>query len=335
MGEMLDLIACLVQGFACLGAQPWDVLDLAVNEQLDQPPDVRQQNDHEKLGLLGKHRPRSKIFGFNALVSREEPLGALLLARIVLESALGIGPLFDVRVESTPRFRRNTGLPRARRVSRRGLSKLDKAVLLVPILHPTYAKALITIGSHGTIRMANLVSELKAYENAVRGVVRRLLEAGMILEKPHRGRFVIERSFELDHRHACFPELRDLLRAACKAVGLPFLEPPRVSLSRMKRATWPPDHRGRAALALALSHNGSSDVGMLAKACCAKRRQIVDRARILEEAGYIRTYPVGRSLWIRIDDDALVLKESKALLRGLWRNGLRPSRLRIMSSATD
>jgi DNA-binding MarR family transcriptional regulator len=232
-------------------------------------------------------------------------------------------------------IRRNTGVPRARPVSRRGLSKLDKAVLLVPILHPTYAKVLIVIASRGQVRMADLVAEVNLYGNAVRGVVKRLIAAGLVREHPHRGRFIAERSFSLDQRHACSRELHKLLCAACSSVGLTYSNLRRRTEPARSKATWPPDHRGRAAFALALFQNGASDVGMLAKACHAKRRQIADRARIMEEAGYVQTYPIGRSLWIRVDDDAVASKELTTLLRALLRNGLRSNRLRIMGSAED
>jgi hypothetical protein len=159
------------------------------------------------------------------------------------------------------------------------------------------------------------------------------LRAGFIEERPHQGRFVIERSFSLDPSHACYRELRALLRAACDAVGLLFNSAPRQAHSGRKMG-WPPDHRGRASLALALSRNEPSDVGMLAKACGANRRQILDRIRLLEVSRCVSSFMLGRSVWVKFNDQAPIAGELRALLDAMWQSGLRYGAMRVMGDAS-
>jgi len=248
--------------------------------------------------------------------------------RSVLEAMLDKLPRYKALARNL-RARTEIGIPDKSRYFRRG-APLTRASALLAILHPTHARALVAIASAGTIRMADLTKALRVEFPTARNVASSLVDAGLISEHPHRGRFIMESSFLLNPTHCCARELAVLLRAVCQSAGLQFRSTIPARTFYPRKGSWPPDHRGRARLALALHSGGPADVGTLARITRARRKQVVERIGLLRNARMIETTIVGRSVIAKIVGPPHVKDEMAALLEAMHRRGFEKNVLRLM-----
>ncbi len=265
-----------------------------------------------------------------ASLNSDHPLAAEI--RHLLESMLRVRPEYRAKAAL---LRRSNPEIKPRSAFRGHRSKMTQAALRLSIFHPSQARALVIIASRGRIRRADLRREIGGTDGVVASTVRTLLAAGLIVEKPHQGRNIVERSFELDMEHPCANELKALIATICRTVRLHF-KPRKNRVARRRRGIkWPPDHRRRAALALSLAIEGPADVSMLARSCNMLRREVRPRLAVLESAKAIRTERRGRKLWATLETQSPVGVKLLALLKAMRKAGLQPDGIRTMGASVS
>lgn len=259
--------------------------------------------------LDGRHPAAAEIFGLLRAVARLRPESRALAAAA------------SRRRRVTPRTPK-AGFPR---------TGLPRAAALLPLFHPAQARVLAALASCGPLTGVALAHRIGVAPGAARGVANTLVAAGMARAVPTRSSTVVH--YALDPSHPLAPELWALLAAACRAARLRVAPAPTPSPSCSKRAGWPPDHRGLAALSLAVFDAGATDLGALAKATRAKRSQVADRLRILRDAKWVVVDSRTPTTRARMGEPPL-RAEIAALLDAMRAAGLSPSRLRVMGDVS-
>jgi len=208
---------------------------------------------------------------------------------------------------------------------------LGRAVDLLPIFGPGQARVLAALASRGPLNGLALAKRVGVNPTAARIVARTLAAAGMVRATPTRSGTVVE--YALDPCYALAPELWALVTAACRASRLRVEVGASAGPRRSGKPGWPADHRGRAALALALAGARAADLAEIAKATRAKRRQVAARLALLRDAGWIELEMVGART-VAHSGHPPVGPEAKTLLDAMRAAGLKPLDIRVMGDVS-
>jgi len=277
-----------------------------------------------KDGLL---RRKTRDWKRIPIVLNERYAVAKELRRLLL-AIVAIRPETRAVVRVAARRRRSLVPPRLSKKdsARRGL---PRAVDLLPLFHPAQARVLVALASCGPLSGAALGRRIGRTSNAARFVARTLIGAGMVTAAP-RSRTI---TYALDPSHALARPLWMLLRAACRAAVLRVsITTPPANTARRDWA-WPPDDRGRAALALALAAAGPANIGTLAKLTRTKRRYVAKRVALLRDARFVKVESIGGSTFAKFAP-ARLARESTVLLDAMRSTGMRPDNVRAMGDWT-
>ncbi len=227
--------------------------------------------------------------------------------------------------------RKAAAIPKRDRARR---SPLNAAAAMLAFLDPRYARALVVLATE-PLTGAKLARRLGLSRGAGRLIGRSLARAGLVREAAARGRHVAETTFALHEDHPAAAELRALLETAAHLCGVAAAARatlrPKIAGTHASRpdAVWPPDHRGRLSLLLAV-HAGAATIDELSAATDRPHHVVRRRMLGLVFAKLARPGFDGTVLSFAADAAHPLASEIEALLTALTAAGVEPSGLRTM-----